>query len=287
MESGEYTIKLLLVDDELEFLAATARALSRRGFQVTQAPSGSTALETLRKGSVDVVVLDMKMPGIDGEELFGIIRRRWPHLPVIMLTGHGTVQQAFRTSKDGIYDYLAKPCEIDLLAQVARDAATGRRNGVDGEPEEDPEEEGVDHRKIRLLLVDDEEELLGSLSRVLMRRGMSVETAANGAQALEVLRKKPFDIAVLDMKMPGMDGLELLQQIQSTFPRVQVIILTGHPTLSSMLSGIKQGAFDYLLKPVDPNALVERIRKAYLTRNQDLEADRERQIQEILKERPD
>ena len=119
--------RLLLVDDEEEFLIATSQALERRGFEVTTAANGSDALELLTESEYDVAVVDVKMPGLAGDELFREIKRRWPYVPVVMLTGHGTMTQAFTISKEGVHDYLTKPCDMNHLAKVARQAAYERR----------------------------------------------------------------------------------------------------------------------------------------------------------------
>lgn len=92
-------IKLLLVDDEEEFLTASSQALGRRGFDVEIAPNGVTALEMVEKSEFDVLVLDVKMPDIDGIEVFKQIRETLPDLPVVLLTGHSSIDDAFQTSK--------------------------------------------------------------------------------------------------------------------------------------------------------------------------------------------
>ncbi len=116
-------ISLLLVDDERDFLEAMSRALSGRGFEVQTAENSRQAVARLRADRPDVVVLDVKMPGIDGVQLFRRINLVYPDLPVILLTGHGTVQQAFETSKEGVFEYLTKPCDVDDLMDAARRAA--------------------------------------------------------------------------------------------------------------------------------------------------------------------
>jgi DNA-binding NtrC family response regulator len=127
MEKFTDKINLILVDDELEFLDAASTTLSRRGFEVSRAPNGRTAIDLIQNHEFDVMVLDVKMPGIDGVEVFHQVTRLAPHLPVIMLTGHGTVKQAFETSRDGVFEYLTKPFDIDKFAQVARRAVTESR----------------------------------------------------------------------------------------------------------------------------------------------------------------
>lgn len=120
-------IRVLIVDDEERFRATTATILKNRGFHVKAVGSGLEAIEEVRKNNIDVVILDVKMPGMDGHEALREIRKIKPDISVIMLTGHGTPESAFEGLKKGVFDYLTKPCSIDLLAQKIRDAfASGK-----------------------------------------------------------------------------------------------------------------------------------------------------------------
>jgi DNA-binding NtrC family response regulator len=279
MNEGKEVLRLLMVDDEEEFLAATSTALERRGLKVTTAKDGERALELAQTRSFDVVLLDVKMPDLSGIEVFRRLQQHYPGLPTVLLTGHGTVRQAFQMAKEGIYDYIAKPCEIDALAAKLFAACRAGRTRDAAAP--------VTGGEIRLLLVDDEIELLESLQTVLERRGMIVTTAENGEQALAVLRDTPIDVTVLDVKMPGMDGLEVLRRVKQDNPFMEVILLTGHPTIESAMKGIKQGACEYVVKPPDVEKLAATIRNAYEHRKQALQRLQQDTIREILEHFPD
>lgn len=119
-------IRVLMVDDEAKFRETTSRILTKRGFETTMAGTGEEALDILRDRPADVVVLDIRMPGMDGHEALRRIRELRPEAAVIMLTGHGDEASAQTALEAGAFDYLNKPCDIDLLAskiQHARDAA--------------------------------------------------------------------------------------------------------------------------------------------------------------------
>ena len=110
---------LLLVDDEVPFVETMTKRLSKRQLVVLPAYSGREALEKLGKNAVDVVILDVKMPGLDGIETLREIKKAHPLVEVIMLTGHATVETAVEGMRLGAFDYLMKPCEIEeLLAKV-------------------------------------------------------------------------------------------------------------------------------------------------------------------------
>ena len=120
--------KLLLVDDETAFLEAMTRRLHKRDFEIFTAISGLEALEVLSEigEKIEVVILDVKMPGMDGVETLSEIKRKYPLIEVIMLTGHATVASAIDGMKKGAYDYLMKPCDMDLLVGKVN-AASGKK----------------------------------------------------------------------------------------------------------------------------------------------------------------
>jgi DNA-binding NtrC family response regulator len=115
---------------------------------------------------------------------------------------------------------------------------------------------------IRILIVDDEEDLVGALAERLTLRGFDVETATSGADGLDHLAQREFGVVLLDIKMPGIDGLELLAEIKEKHPASAVILFTGHSSLADAEKGIREGAFGYLEKPVDIEKLIEEVRRA-------------------------
>ena len=115
---------------------------------------------------------------------------------------------------------------------------------------------------IRLLLVDDEEDFRRTIAKRLGKRGIVPEQAGTGEECLSILEKIPVDVVVLDVKMPGMNGIETLHQIKKRHPRIEVIMLTGHATTHDGVDGIKSGAFDYLTKPIELEHLLGKIRQA-------------------------
>ena len=116
---------------------------------------------------------------------------------------------------------------------------------------------------IRLLLVDDEEGYVNVLSKRMTKRNMMVAVALSGAEAIQALRKEDFDVAVVDLKMEDMDGIEVLKVLKKMEPELSVIMLTGHGSEKAAREGIEFGAFDYLTKPCDLDDLVAKIREAY------------------------
>ena len=134
----------------------------------------------------------------------------------------------------------------------------------------------------KVLIVDDEEEFSQALAERMRMRGLSVEIAANGQEALEKVESGVFDAIILDMVMPGMDGMETLKKLKEKKPEFQVILLTGHASLDKGVESIKMGAMDFLEKPADLESLTKKIKEAKAKRLVLVEKAQEDYIKDIL-----
>jgi DNA-binding NtrC family response regulator len=119
---------------------------------------------------------------------------------------------------------------------------------------------------LRVLIVDDEEDLVSTMAERLELRGFEVETATSGTDALAHVGKSDFSVLLVDVKMPGVGGLELMAEIKRDHPDLPVILFTGHTSVADAERGIQEGAFGYLMKPIDIDTLIEKIRNAAGTR---------------------
>ncbi len=138
----------------------------------------------------------------------------------------------------------------------------------------------------KILLVDDEEGFVETMAKRLTKRDFNVVSAFSGTQALDKLDENDnIDIIILDVKMPGMDGLETLKEIKKKHPLIEVIMLTGHATVESAIEGMKQGAFDYLMKPCDLVQLVDKAKEAAAKKHKHEEKIVEARIKEITSRR--
>ncbi len=117
--------------------------------------------------------------------------------------------------------------------------------------------------KIKILLVDDDQKLLAGIKKLLTKKGYDVVTASNGAEALEMIRIQNIHVVILDVKMPGITGIEVLKEIKQDFPLIQVIMLTGHATVYGVTESLKFGATDYLLKPINIEELLQKTGEAF------------------------
>jgi len=114
-----------------------------------------------------------------------------------------------------------------------------------------------------VLLVDDEVPFVETMTKRLKKRDLDVNSAYSGQEALDILDKhRNTDVVILDVKMPGMDGIETLEKIKKSFPLTEVVMLTGHATVESAIEGMKKGAYDYLMKPCDIDQLMQKVEEA-------------------------
>jgi DNA-binding NtrC family response regulator len=118
----------------------------------------------------------------------------------------------------------------------------------------------------RILFVDDEAEYLETVIKRMKKRGMDVIGVSSGPEALSILAEQSIDVVVMDMRMPGMDGIQALREIKQHYPLVEVIMLTGHASMEASIQGMELGAFDYLMKPIDIDELIYKIQDAFQKR---------------------
>jgi len=286
-------IRVLLVDDEEDYVQAMAERMDMRDLQSQVALSGEEALQALETDPPDVIVLDLRMPGMQGMEVLERVRKDHPHIQVIILTGHGGEREEKEARRLGAFEYFQKPADTGALVdtirgawrrsvQVAREFIKESKEEFDrsmtaaalaegGMPEEAqemvrkpkaPEKEVPSAGSIRVLLVDDEEDYVRTIAERMEMRDVGSDVALNGEEALSMLEEELPDVMVLDLRMPGMGGMEVLEKVKKRFPALEVIILTGHGSDKEEIEAKRLGAFGYLRKPVDIGELMEFVRRA-------------------------
>jgi len=136
----------------------------------------------------------------------------------------------------------------------------------------------------RVLVVDDEEDFLETLVNRLNKRNIDTTGVPSGEEALEVIKKKLFDVVILDVKMPGgIDGIEALREIKKIQPLAEIILLTGHASVETSIEGMKLGAFDYLLKPIKLEELLPKLAQAFEKKDIHEQKIRRAKIKELVR----
>src|SRR5947209_301598 len=268
--------RVLIVDDDAALLQALPETLHlrMREVMVDTADSAAAALDRIAARDYDAIVTDIKMPGMDGLTLLAEIRGRRPDTPILMITGHGEDALAIQALRGGAYDFIPKPIDRDhivaSLHRAIRARALNRRakdrqlalEHCAGELEQLAAKLGRDQAHV--LIVDDDPALLQALPQALRLRmhGVTVETAESAVVALDRIAARPYDAIVIDIKMPGMDGLALLAQIHARQPDTPILMITGHGEYDLAVRALRGGAYDFIEKPIDRDHVVAAIHRA-------------------------
>jgi CheY-like chemotaxis protein len=249
------TAKLLIIDDNDMNRDLLARRLKQAFYDVIDVNNGVDALKLVEEGGIDLVLLDILMPGMDGYEVLEKLKKgeTTKSIPVIMLTAVHEMDSVVRCFELGADDYLTKPYNIPFVKSRIATCLRGRMLNESGTGD-----------LARILVVDDNSVNRDMLQRRLEREGYSVDTAENGIQALEAMGKQSYSLVLLDILMPEMDGYDVLRTMKNTekFKNIPVIMLTAVHEAESVRSCIDLGAADYLLKPYNTILLKARIASA-------------------------
>jgi len=244
---------LLVIDDERMICDLLRSAFSAHGHEVFTATSGRDGLEIFWQRKPRFTLLDLNMPEMDGIEVLQAIRKISADAPVIMLTGGGTDALESRARGLGVTDFLRKGLPLEVLVKTLDRAM--RRTGKPTEtPPETVNEDAMSAGGLggeSILVVDDEPQIRSLLSQFLTRKGYRVRVAPDGPTALTMVAKEQPRFIILDMYMPGMNGLELLRELRAKNYAGGVLGLTGSQE-ENMLQGVLDlGAVDVMGKPVD------------------------------------
>lgn len=235
--------RILIVDDNEEFCRSVADIMEIEGYEAMSACSGYKALELMKQNSFNLVLMDIKMPVMDGVATFKKIKELAPDTPVIMVTAFAVEDLIREALREGAFGSLRKPLDFDeLLGLIAQATAA---NGA------------------MVLVADDDRDFCDSMKDVLNGEGYRVSTAYDGIMAVERAEKNNFDIMLIDLKMPALNGLETYLRIRELRPNVVAIMITGYPKdMSNMVQqAVQQNAYICLEKPIDMDDLLSLVKQ--------------------------
>ena len=247
---------ILVVDDERLICDLLQAVLSRHGHEVLTASNGHEGLELFKTHRPRFTLLDLRMPEMNGIEVLKRIRAIDPQAAVMILTAWGSDVLEKQARQLGVVDFLSKGLSLDVLvaameralqptAQAASPAQAGTPAGA---PRAAPAAEGDGDF---ILVVDDEQQIRDLLKRFLSLRGYKVQVTSDGRQALTMVEKEAPQLIVLDMYMPGMNGVEVLRQLRERKFTGGVILLTGSQDDKLLQEALDLGSVDVMGKPVD------------------------------------
>jgi DNA-binding NtrC family response regulator len=233
--------RVLVVDDDESLRMTLAGNLDLAGFVVVESVNALQALELLEREVFDVVLSDIRMPGIDGVEMFRRIKQLHPDLPVVLMTAFTDEPSVTRAIDAGVYTVLAKPFDIDLALRTLHRAA--------GKPV--------------VVVVDDVDSFAAVTAAALGEIGVRAVAAYDVESALALVTSGTIDVCVTDLVMPNCDGVELIRRLRALDPSITVIAFSGAARSDHLMrQATALGAYRCLRKPLDPLELARTIAEA-------------------------
>ncbi len=229
-------MNILVVDDQASMRLTLKGILSKKGYDVFVAEDGLRALEEVKKRDYGLIIMDIKMPGLNGVDAFIKIKEINPKVPVIMMTAFALEDEIRRAINEGAYAVLYKPFDMERIFEVIGECI---------------------ENKTLVLLVDDSIEDRAAYKLSLERKGYKVLETRSGEECLKCVKERKFQVILLDMRLPGINGIETLKEIKKVRPDLPVIMVTGHSEDQMVENAMKSGSFAYLAKPVDIKKLME------------------------------
>lgn len=232
--------RILVVDDDPDIRANLADILRDMDFTVDTAADGTTALDRLRAVSYDLVLLDLRLPGLDGLQVYRQLKRLRPGTPVIVVTAYASEETASDILAAGACEIVPKPVDVPrLLGSI----------------------EGLLDRPL-VLVVDDDRDLCAALADVLGERGYRAAVAHDRQQALAALDGRTFDVLIVDMKLPQTDGLTVFREARTRLPELRTVLITGfRPECQGMITlALSENADAVCYKPLDMEELLNHLR---------------------------
>jgi DNA-binding NtrC family response regulator len=234
------TGRILIVDDDASFRTSLAANLELEGHQVTEAGDGARAVELVRAGLFDLVITDVRMPGMNGVDVFREVRRLRPEVPVILMTAFALERLLSDALGEGVYAMLSKPFSVDHAIALTARVLAGPV----------------------VLVVDDVTDQASAIVAGLRSLGVQASEVHDGEAAVQHVTAENVDVCVLDLVMPGMDGVRTCEEIRRRDPAVRVIGMSGYSVPAMMHALMSIGGYACLRKPIEMPELARVIARA-------------------------
>lgn len=221
---------ILVVDDLRSIRLTLGGILEDKGHNVVTVEDGYQAIEAVKKTHFNAIFMDIKMPGINGVQTFREVKKIDPRTAVIMMTAYSVEDLVKEALEEGAYTIVYKPFDIDKIISLIDELLC---------------------EQTLILVVDDQFDDRETLKTILEDMGYRVATAADGIEAIKMVAEKHYDIIFLDIKLPGMDGIETFERVKKIDPRAAVIMMTGYTAEDLIESAISGGAYTCIHKPFD------------------------------------
>ena len=232
-------VNLLIVDDDISILETIGDVFQDKGYNVAMVENGQRAIRLVKRRYFDVVLMDIRMPGIDGLETYKEVKRIIPTAAVIMMTGDSKEELVKKAIEEGAYTIIYKPFNVKKVIKIVEEAL----------------------KKPLILIVDDRIEDRETLRDILAEKGYRTVLAKDGYEAVGFSEKGNFDVILLDIKMPGINGIQTMERIKEFRPEAGIIMMTAYSMEEFVEESLRKGAYTCLFKPIDVEKMLEAIQK--------------------------
>ena len=235
-------INILIVDDNVSLSKTMAFILTRKGYNVSTAKDGLEAISRVKEVSYDIIFMDIKMPLMNGVETYKKIKKIRHDTVVIMMTAYSVEELIQEAIEEGAYSVIYKPLDIEKLITLINEALEKKEGGF-------------------ILVVDDDPSLSNTLKNVLTKRKHVVGIAHSGEEAISMAQENDYNIVLVDLKLPTINGLETYLSIKKVNPKIVAIMMTGYRSEMDDIvrTAIQNNAYTCLYKPLDMNILLKLI----------------------------
>jgi two-component system, NtrC family, response regulator HydG len=229
--------RLLIVDDDASFCATLSKILIKKGYETKCADSGSIAIETVKRNEFDVVLMDIKMPVMDGVETYKKLKAVRPGIKVILMTAFSVDDLIKSAIKEGVYAVVRKPFDIETITNMIEKSKSGALIAV----------------------VDDDPAIGKTMKSILEKKGYGVSTCLTGEECIALARDRAHDIFFLDLKLPVLNGLEVYLKIKTINPKAVVVMMTAYRQEADELvkQAVENGAYGCLYKPFNMDEAIK------------------------------
>jgi len=246
---GEKT-KVLVVDDDRRMVKTIGDILKAKGYEADAAYTGEEAVEKVKSDNIDCVLMDIKMPGIDGVETLWLIKGISPELPVVLMSAYTTEEQVTEAKQLGAETVMTKPVDLQMVFSFL----------------------ALLRKQESILIVDDDLHFSRTVVDVLQSRGYQVETEEDPESVLGHMERNYKLALVLDLKLGETNGLEVLKAVRSKYPTKPVVLVTGYRDAmsDSIEKGLAIGAYACLYKPFEMEGLLNTIREISIKKRRNI-----------------
>jgi len=230
----EKRANILIVDDNISLAKTMSLILKRKGYEVTTAQDGLAAIKGIKERPFDLIFMDIKMPLMDGVQIYRKIKKIRPETIVIMMTAYAVENLVAQALKEGAYGIIYKPLDIEKMISLIEKSRKKKQGAL-------------------ILIVDDDPGTCTTLKNILLKKDYRVGIAHDGEKALTMTQEKTYDIIFIDLKLPTINGLEVYLKIKEIDPKLVAIMMTGYRQEMTDLveEALNNNAYACIYKPLN------------------------------------